>query len=353
MAVNVATKSQARLFAQLIAQLEPEVRRAFMASVVDLQAGVNWPLLLQRLEAGDIDGAVAALNINAAAWAEYSSVMTAAYAAAGASTMAQIQMVGIAPVGVRFDMANPRAERWIRQNVAEMVVGFTNEQIEVARGVIGAGYARGDGPRTIAIELGGRVTNGTRQGGVLGLDNPRAYRLQQVSLGMRTPEGVQSLVIESPDGRLAMRYKVNPATEKRILAAYNAGTAVPDDARAISERQYRNALLQARAETVAQTETGAAVMGARDEAWQQVVQAQGLDSSAVVKTWQHSRGPGGDARITHIGMNRESVRGLDTPFVLSDGSVMQYPHDPAGGARNNIRCGCTCNYSLDRSVGLT
>lgn len=353
MAVNVATKSQARLFAQLIAQLEPEVRRAFMASVVDLRAGVNWPLLLQRLEAGDIDGAVAALNINAAAWAEYSSVMTAAYASAGASTMAQIQMVGIAPIGVRFNMANPRAEQWIRQNVAEMVVGFTNEQIEVARNIIGAGYARGDGPRTIAIELGGRVTNGTRQGGALGLDNPRAYRLQQVASGMRTPEGVQSLVIESPDGRLAMRYKVNPATEKRIIAAYNAGTAVPDDARAISERQYRNVLLQARAETIAQTETGAAVMGAKDEAWQQVVQAQGLDSSAVVKTWQHSRGPGGDARITHIGMNRESVRGLNTPFVLSDGSVMQYPHDPAGGARNNIRCGCTCNYSLDRSVGLT
>lgn len=353
MAVNVATKSQARLFAQLIATLEPEIKRAFMASVVDLQAGVNWPLLLQRLEAGDIDGAVEALNINAAAWAEYSSVMTAAYARAGASTMAQIQMVGIAPVGVRFDMTNPRAQEWIRQNVAESVVGFTREQIDVARNVIGAGYARGDGPRTIAIELGGRVTNGTRQGGVLGLDAQRAARLEKVSVGMRTPEGVQSLVIKREDGTLAMRYKVNPATEKRIIAAYNAGTAVPDDARAISERQYRSALLQARAETVAQTETGAAVMGSKDEAWQQAAESQGLDASAVVKTWQHSRGPGGDARITHIEMNRKSVRGLNTPFVLSDGSVMQYPHDPAGGARNNIRCGCTCNYSLDRSVGLT
>lgn len=353
MAVNVATKSQARLFAQLISTLEPEIKRAFMASVVDLQAGVNWPLLLQRLEAGDIDGAVSALNINAAAWAEYSSVMTAAYARAGASTMAQIQMVGIAPVGVRFDMANPRAEQWIRQNVAESVVGFTNEQIEVARNVIGAGYARGDGTRTIAIELGGRVTNGTRQGGVLGLDAPRAARLEKVSVGMRTPEGVQSLVIKREDGTLAMRYKVNPATEKRILAAYNAGTSVPDDARDISIRQYRNALLQARADTVSQTEVGAAVMGSKDEAWQQAAQAQGLDSSAIVKTWVHNRGPGGDARITHIEMNRKSVRGLNTPFVLSDGSVMQYPHDPAGGAKNNIRCGCGCNYSLDRSVGLT
>lgn len=349
MAVNVATKSQARLFAQLIAQLEPEIKRAFMNSVVDLQAGVNWPLLLQRLEAGDIDGAVAALNINAAAWAEYSSVMTAAYARAGASTMAQIQMVGIAPVGVRFDMANPRAERWIRQNVAEMVVGFTNEQIEVARNVIGAGYARGDGPRTIAIELGGRVTNGTRQGGVLGLDAPRAARLEKVSVGMRTPEGVQSLVIEGRDGKLAMRYKVNPATEKRILAAYNAGTAVPDDARAISERQYRNALLQARAETVSQTEVGAAVMGSKEEAWQQAAESQGMNKGNIAKTWRHNRGPGGDARPTHIEMNGVTVMGLDAHFELSDGSRMKHPHDPAGGARNNIRCGCDCSYSLRRT----
>ena len=350
MAVNVATKSQARLFAQLIAQLEPEVKRAFMASVVDLQAGVNWPLLLQRLEAGDIDGAVAALNINAAAWAEYSSVMTAAYARAGASTMAQIRMVGIAPVGVRFDMANPRAERWIRQSVAEMVVGFANEQIEVARNVIGAGYARGEGPRTIAIELVGRVTNGTRQGGVLGLDAPRAARLEKVSVGMRTPEGVQSLVIEGRDGRLAMRYKVNPATEKRILAAYNAGTAVPDDARDISVRQYRNALLQARADTVASTETANAVLNARDEAFRQTMEQQGIRPDQIKKTWRHGGGPTAHHRPDHYAMGGTEVVGMDTPFVFPDGTAMLFPHDPAGGARHNINCRCQVEYRVNYEV---
>jgi hypothetical protein len=350
MAVNVATKSQARLFAQLISTLEPEVKRAFMASVVDLQAGVNWPLLLQRLEAGDIDGAVAALNISAAAWAEYSSVMTAAYARAGASTMAQIRMVGIAPVGVRFDMANPRAERWIRQNVAEMVVGFANEQIEVARNVIGAGYARGDGPRTIAIELGGRVTNGTRQGGVLGLDAPRAARLEKVSVGMRTPEGVQSLVIKREDGTLAMRYKVNPATEKRILSAYNAGTAVPDDARAISERQYRNALLQARADTVAATETGNAVLNSRDEAFRQTMEQQGIRPDQVVKRWRHGGGPTAHHRPDHYAMGGTDVVGMDAPFVFPDGTAMLFPHDPAGGARHNINCRCSVEYKVNYEV---
>lgn len=347
----VPTKSQARLFAMLIAELEPQIRKAFMASVTDLQAGVNWPLLLERLTLQDTEGAIAALNINTAAWAEYSATMTAAYAKAGASTMAQIQAVGVAPVGVRFDMSNPRAQQWIRESVAESVVGFTREQITGARAVIEAGYARGEGPRTIAVDLAGRVTGGTRQGGVLGLDNPRAARLQAVKVGMRTTEGVQSLVIKGHDGKLSMRYKVNAATEKRIFSAYNAGTEVPEAARVISERQYQNALLKARADTVAQTETASAVANSTRESWTQAAESQGLNADAVTKSWVHLRGSR-EGRIEHIQMNGVKVRGLNTPFVLPSGQLMQGPHDPAGGAKQNINCACTCNYSLDRSVGL-
>lgn len=351
MATN-PTKSQARLFAQLLETLEPEILRAFMASVTDLQSGVNWPVLLTALAAYNIEGAIAALNISAAAWAEYSSAMTAAYARAGASTAAQIQATGVGGVGIRFNMTNARAQAWIAENVAGSVVGFTTEQVQVARGVIEAGYALGQGPRTIAIDLVGRANGGARQGGVLGLDGPRADRLQAVTQGMRTPEGVRSLVIVKEDGSYAMRYKVNPATAQRIISAYKAGTEVPEAQRLISERQYKNALLQQRAETVAVTETASAVNNARDETWQQLAESQGLNSSAVVKTWRHARGSK-DGRETHISINGQSVRGLNTPFILSDGSVMQFPHDSAGGARNNINCACHAEFRLDQSVGLT
>lgn len=348
----VPTKSQARLFALLISELEPQIRRAFMASVTDLQAGVNWPLLLERLTLQDTEGAIAALNINAAAWAEYSATMTAAYAKAGASTMAQIQAVGVAPIGVRFDMSNPRAQQWIRESVAESVVGFTREQITGARTIIEAGYARGEGPRTIATDLAGRVTGGTRQGGILGLDNPRAARLQAVKEGMRTPEGVQSLVIKGQDGSLTMRYKVNKATEQRIFSAYNAGTEVPEAARLISERQYQSALLKARAETVAATETGNAVMSSRAESWEQAAESRGLNADAVVKVWQHRRGASVYHRPDHLAMSGKSVRGLHTPFVFPDGAQLEFAHDPRGGAKHTIRCGCDTEFRLDASVGL-
>lgn len=347
------TRSQSILFAQLIAELEPEIHRAFMASVTDLQSNVDWMRLLDALSREDITGAIDALNIAPAAWAEYSSVMTTAYAKAGASTAAQIRQLGIGGLGARFNLANPRAANWIAENVANRVVGFSEEAVTVARAVIEAGYARGAGSRSIAVDLAGRAAGpgGRRVGGVLGLDGPRADRLHKVSVGMRSAEGVRGLVIKHDNGSLSLKYKVNKATAQRIFRAYHAGTEVPEVERTISQRQYSNALLKHRADTVAETESANAVMSARSEEWQQLVESQGLDKSAVIKTWRHRRGSK-DGRVDHVAMNGVSVRGLDTPFLFPDGAALQFAHDPSGGAKHNARCGCDTEFRIDHSVGL-
>lgn len=354
MAVARTTKSQARLLARLIAELEPDARRAFMASVFDLQSKVNWVALLSALERGSIEGALSALNISPAAWAEYSETVTAAYAKTGAMTATQIVQTGVGDIGIRFDMTNPRAQAWISRNVADRVVGFSEEATAVARSTIEAGYSAGMGPRNIAIDLVGRATGsgGARTGGVLGLDSPRASRLQVVTRGMETPEGVRGLVTKHRDGSLSVRYKVNKATEQRILKAYRNGTEVPPAERAISERQYRNALLKDRADTVAETETANAVMAARDEEWRQLAEAQGLDSSAVIKTWQHRRGASANHRPDHLAMSGKSVVGLDTPFNFPDGAQLKFAHDPEGGAAHIIRCGCSTEYRIDHAAAL-
>lgn len=343
------SRAQAQQFADLIERLEPEVRRGFMASVTDLQSNVNWGQLLARLEAYDTEGAIAALNIAPAAWAEYSAAVSNAYATAGASTAAYIRASGNAEVGIRFSMANPRAENWIRENVANRVVGFAEEQIKTARAVIEQGYSLGNHPHAIARDLAGRVgPQGVRMGGVIGLDGPRAARLRKVAEGMKTVEGVQSLVIERMDGSLDLRYKVNKSTGSRILDAYRKGEAVPAQLRDTSVRQYFNALLEDRAKTIAETETGNAVMSARQEEWAQAAETQGLNTSAVIKVWRHRRG--GVGRPDHIAMSGEEVEGLQTPFIFPDGTYMLHAHDPNGGAKHNARCGCSTEYRLRRQV---
>lgn len=340
-----STKDQAREFARLLEEYEPQIRRAFMASVTDLQANVDWPALLLSLDQGDIESAIGALHINEAAFAEYSSAMSKAYAASGASTAAQI-----AQIGVRFNMSNPLAQAWIADNVGGSITRFTAEQVQIARNVIGEGYAAGKGPRNIATDLVGRVVSGVRQGGVLGLDGPRAERLLAITEGMKTADGVKDLVVRHHDGTLSVRYKVNKATSDRIIKAYREGVAVPDAARMTSERQYKNALLKDRADTVARTETGSAVMNARAEQWRQLAELQGLDVSAIIKTWAHNGGATKHHRPTHLAMNGKSVQGLYTPFVFSDSSQLQYSHDANGSAENVINCRCGVSFRLRLAV---
>lgn len=343
-----ATKKQARQFANLIARYEPEVRRAFMISVTDLQANVDWSLLIDMLTRHDIEGAIGALHIDPAAWSEYASAVTEAYAKSGASTASIIKEQGTGNIGIRFNLTNEIAQSWIKANVGEMITNITAEQVTAARGAIHSGYSAGHHPFTIARDLVGKVSErgGAREGGILGLDIPRAERLTKVVTGMRTKEGVKRLVIEGKDGSLSMRYKVNKSTEKRILAAYRRGEAVPAKERDISSTQYKNALLKARADTIAQTETANAVMGGRNSEWESFLRESGASRDDVVKRWEHRRGSSKHYRIQHYHMSGTEVKGMDTPFIMPDGTAMKYAHDPDGGAKHVINCGCDTTYYL-------
>ena len=346
------TRNQKLLFEQLIDKLEPGVRDAFAAMVDDLHAGVDWKSLLAALKAGDVEAAVAAMHIEAAAFQTLAASMSGAYAAGGAVAAATINGGSGARVLFRFAMSNPVAEAWVRQNVGQMITGrMIPETLEAIRKVIADGYSRGEGPLTIATDLAGRVENGVRKGGLLGLDAPRAARLQAVTVGMRSPEGVRSLVVMGADGIPRVKYKVNPATAKRILAAYNKGTAVPEAQRILSEKQYTSLLLKARADTIARTETGQAVMSARYEAWRQAAAAEGYGTDAISKTWRHGS-HSKQARPEHIAMNNVTVKGLYTPFEFPNGVRKQHALDGVGFGRHDINCGCGTDFRLNRAKGL-
>lgn len=337
--------SQRRRYAELVQKLEPELRAAFEESIRDLRAGVDWPRLIRALEDRNIEAAIRALKIEPAAFYRYGASKTAAFAESGALTSTLVDFGAGQSLQIRFDMTNTGAERWIRQNVGGRITGLADDQIAAVREVIESGYAAGRNPITIGRDIAGRVVNGSRQGGVIGLDTERARRLTSVTRGMETAEGVQDLVYKDRAGKLRVRFKVNPATEKRIIKAYNAGTGVPAGERAISLRQYENALLKARADTIARTETAQAVRGAQAEAWQQVMDREGIPEQAVIKTWIHGGGVK-DPRPHHVAANGMTVRGLNTPFVLASGVSLLYPHDPSAPGSETINC--TCGHEIRR-----
>lgn len=340
-----ASSRDTRLFYQLVRKLEPDLRRAFEAAIADLRRGIDWPALLDALRNNRIEAAIDALNIEPAVFQRYAALQTSIYAEAGAATVATISLPGVVSAAVRFDMTNPGAERWIAENVGTEITRITAEQVQLARQVILDGYQAGQGPQNIAIDLVGRVQNGTRQGGVIGLDGPRAERLLKVSEAIKTAEGVQSLVIRRADGTLAVRYKVNKTTEAAILKAYRQGIAVPAATRQRLMAQYSNRLLKERAETVARFETASSVMSARRQAWAQLMAKRNIPPEAIEKTWIHGGGVK-EPRPHHVDMSGTTVRGIDTPFVFSNGASLQFAHDPSAPLSETMLCGCNVTFQL-------
>ena len=336
---------QTRIFFALVRKLEPDLRRAFEAAVADLRGGIDWPALLDALRNNRIEAAIDALNIEPAVFQRYAALQTSIFEAAGAATVASINLPGLVSAAVRFDMTNPGAERWIAENVGTQITRITADQVQLARQVILEGYQAGQGPQNIAVDLVGRVQNGVRQGGVIGLDAPRADRLLKVTEAIKTAEGVQSLVIKRADGTLAVKYKGNKTTEAAILKAYRQGVAVPAAAQRRLMAQYSNRLLKERAETVARFETAQSVMGARRQAWAQLLAKRNIPPEAVGKRWVHGGGVR-EPRPHHVAMSGTVVTGIDTPFTFSNGAVMQYAHDPAAPLSETVLCGCNTEYFI-------
>lgn len=335
------TRTQTQRFRQLIARLEPTLQRAFLNAIADLHGALDWAALNRALVAGDIDAAVAAMRIDQGAFLALWQAADTAYIAGATETVATLGISGVpSSAGIRFDMTNPRAEAYLATSSSRMVTQITADTEQAIRETITRGYTAGRGPRDIATDVAGRVVGGRRVGGVVGLDGPRAARLDAITQGMKTAEGVQDLVIRHQDGTLGLRYKVNKATEKRILAAYRNGTAVSEAGQRISVDQFRNALLKARADTIAQLETSSAVMAGRAEQWAQTLEKLGRSEADVIKTFQHGAG-GKDPRPHHVAMNNKSVRGLNTPFVFDNGASFQYAH--SADAPISEKAGCTCD----------
>lgn len=332
---------------QLIEKLEPELAGAILDALQALRDGVNLEALEEALARNDIEAAIAALDISPADFNKYTIARMSAYAEAGALEAAYIPTSDANAVRFTFDMSNPRAEQWIRTQAAERIAGYTSEQIEAARETINDGYSRGDGPQQIALDVAGRIdrVSGRRQGGIIGLSDPQAgyVRSMRSRLLSGNPEEMRKVL-----SGMTLRDKRYDAL---ILRHIMAGTPLKRvDVDKLTAR-YADRLLRRRGEDIARTETAQGVMAARRESYAQALEKEGLPPEAITKRWRHLGGLD-DARELHLIMAGKEVVGLNTPFVLPDGTAMQHSHDPAGGVRNNVNCRCGTDFEIDFLHGL-
>lgn len=316
---------------RLLAELEPKVRAAFEEAISDHAARIDTRALAEALARGDMAGAERIANI------EPRDVFPLAEALRGVFFGAAL-LVGRRQRGVlgqfRFDGRQFEAEQWASQNSARLVTRITEESQEAVREAIRGGLEAARTPQATARDIAGRRVGQARVGGMVGLTGPQAASISKARAALASGDAARMrayLDLKLRDRRF----------DKLVRQAIKEGRAVkPADLDRILEAHKAKAVGY-RGKVIAQAETFKAAAAGRDEAYRQLLQTPGV--VGITKKWVH--GLSGDPRIDHVRMNG-TVVDYAAGFVMDDGTVMRFPHDPDAPARHTLGCRCSCFYRV-------
>ncbi len=327
--------SPRELLLNLAAEWEATLAREWLESIRSITSAVVLRDLVAELERGNLDRAMALLNIDADRFARFEGAIIQAYNAGGQAIVGSMPNLRD-PSGNRvhfsWGVRNLPAEQALRQHAAGLVDGLVGEQLTVARQALVDGLSRGQNPRQTALGLVGRVNRSTgfREGGVLGNSPSVVQRLDRIYAGLRGGD-TQAM-------RDYLGYKLRDRRfDGHVRHALEQGGIVPADAVGRIVTSYSNRALKYRADNLALTETNIALTQAKNDAFQQQIDAGKLEAGDVVKTWGRSISK--EKRADHLAMVGQTVP-FDQLFTLPDGTQCTGPHDPNLPAVHLVGCKC-------------
>lgn len=328
---------------QLTDEFEPQLKLAFLEAVADITKRAELKRIVERLEKGDIPGAIDAVHLDAAAFRALDNAIAAAFDGGGASAIGALPKLRDPRGGefvVRWDARNLRAEAWIRNHSSTLITRTTDDMRAAIRAVLEQGMIDGRNPRSTALNIIGRINRATgrREGGIVGLSSQQSRFVSNAlaELSSNNPEVMANYFT---------RVRRDRRFDETVRRAMNQGRDVPAEMRSRIIGRYSDRLLQLRGETIARTETMAALNQSGIEAMRQAVDTGAVKADTVTKTWHTARDP--RVRDSHAAQDRQTV-GLEGMF--SNG--LQYPGDPAGGAHETANCRCWMETRIDFTAGL-
>lgn len=318
----------------LIDRLTPVVRDAFLLAIADVSDRVILARLVTAVEAGNYTAAFETLGLSNAAMRPLTAALETSFETMGNAVVQSF------PRFVRaqflFDVRNPRAERWLREQSSSLVTRITEDMRVNVRNVMTTNLEAGNNPRTTALDIIGRMgPSGKREGGIIGLNQPQERWARNARVELQ---------------QLNENYFTRERRDKRFDSVVRKAIAEgkPLDKATIDKliTRYKDKLLQLRGETVARTETIQSLNRAQYESYMQGVDAGMVKRSAVVRVWDTA----GDTRVRHSHelMDGQEV-GLEEPFKAPDGSLLMFPGDTSLGAdaAETINCRCRVKFKTD------
>ena len=328
----------------ILKKQEPAIRRAFLLAIREITDRVVIRRLIAALKDGNIEAAIAALDIETAAYRVFAQEIGNTYSQAGAVITSGVvwRFANMTRATVRWDMANPRAEAWVKSVSSDKVTLVVDAQKEALRTAIGGMYSRGMGPNNMVTEIVGSIgPNGKRTGGIVGLNGPQLQWVENMR-GYLETDPTRALTMTRRDKRF----------DKTINKSIRDGKPLSRVQIAKMLQSYNNRLLDLRARTIARTETAMAVEAARYEAFKQGLDKTGIPETAVYREWLHGWiSPSGKERPTHIALHKTRAYGLSVPFVTYDGVSMLHALDGSlgAGAHDLANCRCSTFIGIDYS----
>lgn len=323
---------------KLLRALEPKMRSAVLAAIARLASNANLDTLVEAIQTGMVSRVESALGLSLGNFSEINQALSSAFASGGyqaAKSLPRFSGLDLSKVLFQFSSGNPRAEAWVSREAGRLITGIITQQREVIRLALEGGIKAGRGPRTIALDLVGRVNSVTKQrtGGLIGLNKSQATaaaRAREELAG--SPQQLRSYLSRE------LRDKRYDAAVRKAIAS---GKPLP---KALADKihgRYADRLLKHRADVISRTETLNALRSGRKEGYMQLRDTGKVSDSQFQRTWRSS-GSDGRTRDDHLAIDGQRVVGLDAPFTFPDGSKCRHPGDDSLGAPAEQLIQCRC-----------
>lgn len=320
---------------RLTASMEVSLADAFLQAVASIKSQSRIAELEAAIIANDAEAAFRAAGLRPGSWTLLTESVRSAYIEGG-----QFAAMTTVPkrLGFQFNPTNPRALEWISTHSADLVVELNLKQRAAIRTAMTLGNEAGRNPRSIALDIVGRVNRtGRRQGGVIGLHE------QFADYAGNARRELQAL-----DSNYFTRARRDRRYDAMVQRSIDAGKPLTNAEIDHIIGRYEARLAQLRGENIARTEVVSAYGASSNEAMNQVVEEGLAQQDAVEKVWQHAFT--GNDRPGHVALNRTSVP-LGQPFINPvTGNQMQFPGDGPASERINCHCLVMHRVSFEKTL---
>jgi len=330
----------------LLDNLAPDVQRAFLESIDRITGSVQIRALERAIEARDLNQVLRVLELGPEFFAPLDRALAASYQAGGDWAMGQLVADSVrqgARVTAFFDARNYRAERWLQDSSSKLITRILDDARDNIRSALTAGAEAGEGARSTALRIVGRVnrTTGTRQGGIIGLTADQEKWTRNAYAELLSGD------------RAYFGRKLRDRRFDAVLAkAIREGRGVTSsEARAMVAR-YSDRLLKLRGDTIARNELQESLHAAQDEGLQQLVDSGKVSSDQIEEEWDAANDM--DTRPSHAAMDGQRRRHGEA-FTTGQGYQLRYPRDGSLGAPADelINCRCRKKIRIDWIKGLS